>query len=56
MRVLASLFVVLLLAAAARAEIIDQIAAGVDNEVITRSEVLEQIRVAAFLNGEKPRR
>jgi parvulin-like peptidyl-prolyl isomerase len=46
---LASLF-----AAPLSAEIIDQIAATVDNQVITTSEIGEALRVAAFLNGEKP--
>ena len=36
------------------AEIIDQIAVTVDNRVITTSEIDEALRVAAFLNGEKP--
>jgi hypothetical protein len=36
------------------ADIIDQVAATVDNQVITYSRILEEIRVTAFLNGEKP--
>ena len=44
----------ILFALTARAEIIDRIAVTVDNQVITDSQVLEQIRVIAFLNGEKP--
>jgi len=36
------------------AEIIDQIAVTVDNRVVTTSEIDEALRVAAFLNGEKP--
>jgi parvulin-like peptidyl-prolyl isomerase len=43
-----------LFAAPVDAEIIDQIAATVDNQVITTSEIGEALRVAAFLNGEKP--
>jgi hypothetical protein len=35
-------------------EIIDQVAATVDNQVITASQIVEEIRVTAFLNGEKP--
>lgn len=37
-----------------RAEIIDRIAATVDSQVITMSQVVDVIRVTAFLNGEKP--
>ena len=44
----------LLFAALAAAEIIDRIAVTVDNQVITTSEIGEALRVAAFLNGEKP--
>ena len=46
--------ILLLAAALLPAEIIDQIAATVDNQVITTSEVDEALRVAAFLNGETP--
>jgi hypothetical protein len=35
-------------------EIIDRIAVTVDDTVITESEVLLRIRIAAFQNGEKP--
>jgi hypothetical protein len=38
----------------ARAQVIDRIAVTVDSQVITQSRVLEEIRLAAFLNGEKP--
>ena len=38
------------LLAVARGEIVDRIAVSVGNQVITESEVIEQIRVAAFLN------
>ncbi len=44
----------LIFAVSLHAEIIDQVAATVDNQVITRSQIVEQVRVAAFLNGEKP--
>ena len=44
----------MLLFASARAEIIDRIVASVDNQVITRSEIDLQIRVAAFQAGVKP--
>jgi len=37
-----------------RAQVIDRIAVTVDSQVITQSRVLEEIRLAAFLNGEKP--
>jgi hypothetical protein len=36
------------------AEVIDRIAVTVDNEVITESELREEIRVTAFLNSEQP--
>lgn len=35
-------------------EMIDRIAVTVDNRVITESEIIRQIRIAAFLNGEQP--
>jgi len=38
----------------AHPEIIDRIAVRVDNQVITESRVLEDLRMAAFLNGDKP--
>lgn len=47
-------FLLLLTAALSPAEIIDQIAVAVDNSVITSSEILGEIRVTAFLNGETP--
>ena len=47
-------FAVLLFVALAPAEIIDRMAVTVDNQVITTSEIGEALRVAAFLNGEKP--
>lgn len=37
-----------------RAEVIDRVAAAVGWNVITTSEIVEEIRVTAFLNGEKP--
>lgn len=37
------------------AEIIDRVAVVVGDRVVTQSEILLQIRVAAFLNGEPPR-
>lgn len=48
------LFAVASICAAARAEIIDQIAAGLDDQVITTSDIDSQIRVTAFLNGVQP--
>ena len=39
---------------AARAEIIDRIAVTVDKRVVTETEILRQIRITAFLNGEQP--
>ena len=44
----------LALAALLPAEIIDRIAVTVDNQVITQSEIFEDIRIAAFLDGQKP--
>ncbi len=37
-----------------RSEIIDRIAVTVDNQVITLSQVMNDIRVTAFLNGKPP--
>jgi hypothetical protein len=37
-----------------QAEVIDRTAAVVDRQVITASAIEEQLRVTAFLNGEKP--
>jgi len=37
-----------------RAEIIDRIAVTVNNRPITESQIMDEIRVTAFLNGEKP--
>jgi hypothetical protein len=42
------------LALAASAEVIDRIAVSLGSSVITESEILRQIRLTAFLNGEKP--
>ncbi|MGD0015133.1 MAG: hypothetical protein ABSD56_12040 [Bryobacteraceae bacterium] len=41
-------------AATLPAEIIDRIAVTVDSSVITASQVLEEVRVTAFLNGANP--
>src|SRR5262245_7837713 len=40
--------------ASAAGEVIDRIAVSVNNRVITESEILRQIRITAFMNGEKP--
>jgi hypothetical protein len=45
---------IVLIGAPVRAEIIDQIAAAIDDQVITTSDINSQIRVTAFLNGEQP--
>jgi peptidyl-prolyl cis-trans isomerase SurA len=37
-----------------QAEIIDRIAATLDNQVITQSEITLEIRLAGFLNGDPP--
>jgi hypothetical protein len=42
----------LLVAAGCFAVVLDRIAVTVDNEAITESEVLRELRIAAFLNGE----
>jgi hypothetical protein len=42
-----------LLITAARAEIIDRIAVTLDNQVITASEIALEIRLTAFLNGDR---
>lgn len=47
-----ALLLLLLASIACRAEIIDRIAVVVGNGVITESEVLREIRLTAFLNGE----
>jgi hypothetical protein len=46
------LLILFLASAACRAEIIDRVAVVVGNSVITESEILREIRLAAFLNGE----
>jgi hypothetical protein len=51
MKVLLFIATVLL---AARADIIDRIAVTVDKRVVTESEIVRQIRITAFLNGEDP--
>lgn len=43
-----------LLVFGATAEIIDRIAVTVNNRVITESEINRQVRITAFMNGEKP--
>ncbi len=48
------IFALLLSAALLQAEIVDQIAVKVGNQVITASEIREALRVAAFLDGEDP--
>jgi peptidyl-prolyl cis-trans isomerase SurA len=47
-----ALLLVLLASLACRAEIIDRVAVVVGNGVITESEILREIRLTAFLNGE----
>jgi hypothetical protein len=47
-------FSILFAAALVRAEIIDRVAVIVGDAVITESEITRQIRITAFLNGEKP--
>ncbi|MDQ2900730.1 MAG: hypothetical protein M3Y07_13170 [Acidobacteriota bacterium] len=45
---------VLTLALNLSAEIVDRVAVSVGNQVITESELLREIRLTAFFNGEKP--
>src|ERR1700757_886212 len=47
-----TLLLLFLASIACRAEIIDRIAVVVGNSVITESEILREIRLTAFLNGE----
>src|SRR5207248_11380001 len=47
-----ALLLLFLASIACRAEIIDRIAVVVGNSVITESEILREIRLTAFLNGE----
>jgi len=37
-----------------RSEIIDRVAVTIDNQPVTESQLLEELRVTAFLNAEKP--
>jgi hypothetical protein len=43
-----------LLAILCRAEVIDRIAVSVGNQVITEVQIIDEIRVTAFLNHQKP--
>jgi hypothetical protein len=47
-----ALLLIFVVSLACRAEIIDRIAVVVGNSVITESEILREIRLTAFLNGE----
>jgi hypothetical protein len=49
-----SLATALIACLALRGEMIDRIAVTVDNRVIAESEIMRQIRITAFLNGEQP--
>ncbi|MGH9629725.1 MAG: hypothetical protein ACRD7E_15525, partial [Bryobacteraceae bacterium] len=53
LRLVVPLMLVLLLMPCA-GEIIDRVAVTVENSVITESEILRQIRLTAFFEGEKP--
>ncbi len=50
---IARFVILVLLMAASRAEIIDRIAVTVDNRVITASQITLEIRLTAFLDGNK---
>ncbi|MEO8024865.1 MAG: hypothetical protein ABI823_00245 [Bryobacteraceae bacterium] len=47
-------WLILLVAASLPAEILDRIAVTIGRQVITGSQVLDELRVAAFIEGEKP--
>lgn len=49
-----ALAILLVFASSITAEIVDRIAVSVGNQVITESQILEEIRVAAFLSHEVP--
>ena len=48
------LFAAVLVASSASAEIIDRIAITIGDRVVTERQIIDEIRVAAFLNHEKP--
>jgi hypothetical protein len=48
------LSIVSLVAAAASAAVVDRVAVTIGNQVITETEILREIALTAFLNGEKP--
>lgn len=45
---------VLLLAVTAQAEIVDRIAVSIGSQVITESQIIEELRITAFLNRGQP--
>ena len=49
-----ALAILLVFVSSSAAEIVDRIAVSVGNQVITGSEILEEIRVSAFLSHEAP--
>jgi hypothetical protein len=49
-----SLVITLLLGIPAYAAVVDRIAVTVGNQVVTETEVIQEIALTAFLNGEKP--
>ncbi len=51
---LVRLLIIAFLSSSSRAEIIDRLAVALDNQVITESEILREIRLTAFQNGEPP--
>jgi hypothetical protein len=54
MRAAVQLVLIVTMALPAGAEIIDRVAVSLGTSVVTESEILRQIRLTAFLNGEKP--
>ena len=51
---MARVFSIILFAGIASATLVDRIAVTVGNQVITETEILREIALTAFLNGEKP--
>ncbi len=54
LRPLSALLLLVAVCPSIRAEVIDRMAISVGNQVITESQIDEEVRVTAFLNNEKP--
>ena len=48
-------FILVLFAFLVHAELLDRVAVTLGNQVITQAEIVTEVRMAAFLNGEPPR-